>query len=61
MLEELATRTANQGFEQMRVVMGARNDQIGGEVGSAREQDVGYRKLAPHGFFGNGVDAMPLR
>jgi len=60
-LEELATRTANQGFAQMRVVIGARNDQIGGEVGSAREQDVGYRKPTPHGFFGNGVDAMPLQ
>ena len=61
MLEELAAHTANQGFAQLRVVIAARNGQIGGEIGSAREQDVGNRKPTPHGLFGNGVDAMPLQ
>jgi hypothetical protein len=46
-LEELTADTADQGFAQLRVVIAARNDQIGGEVGRAGEQDVGYRKSTP--------------
>jgi hypothetical protein len=42
MLEELTAHTADQGFAKLRVVIAARNDQIGGEIGSAREQDVGF-------------------
>jgi len=60
-LEELTAHTADQGFAKLRVVIAARNDQIGGEIGSAREQNVGYRKPTPQGPFWNGVNACRCR
>jgi hypothetical protein len=42
-LKEITTDTAHEDFSQRRVVIAARNDQIGSEVGGAREQDVEYR------------------
>jgi hypothetical protein len=60
-LEELTANTADQDFAKLRVVIAARNDQIGGEIGSAREQNVGYRKPTPQGPFWNGVNACRCR
>jgi hypothetical protein len=60
-LEEITTNAAHQGFSQLRMVITARNDHVGREIGGAREQNVRYRKTTPQGFIRCCIDRVPLQ
>ena len=45
-LEQLAADAAEQRLAQLRVMVAAADDQIGAEIGGAREQNVGDSEAA---------------
>jgi len=45
-LEQIAADAADQGFAKLRVVIKAGDNQVGGEIGGAGEQDIRYRNFA---------------
>ena len=60
-LEQLAADAAEQGFAQLRVMVAAADDQVGAEIGGAREQNVGDGEATAQRLLEPGRDPMVVQ
>ena len=60
-LEQFAGHAAEKRLAQLRMVVSTRYDQVGREIGSTRQQNLRYRKVAPDCLFGFDGNPVPLQ
>src|SRR5437867_328172 len=60
-LEEFAADPAEQGLAELRMMVGAGDDHVGIEIGSARQQHVRHWKVTLQGLFRMSANAVPLK
>jgi hypothetical protein len=59
-LEQFTAHATHKCFAQLRMVVSTRDNQVGGEIGGAREQNLRYRNVTLQRFFGFGWNPVPL-
>src|SRR5882672_9524672 len=59
--EQLAADAAEQGFAQLRMMVAAADDQVGAEIGGAREQNVGDGEATAQRLLEPGRDPMVVQ